>query len=390
MKSESKRVLRYTLIGCLLMLVAVVGTGLLGISPRLPGFKDSMKAYWDVWMPQWGQNSLAYFCVTLFLLDLALTLLFFVFIALKKKPLLLLPVLGFFLSVAFLPFLMIVTIPRCEDGSIGRLAFYLLCGFSILNILAIIVFIIPIVPLFQAGFNLVKAAGGDKVEKKEDDQEEEEEKDQAAAGLSEDEVRHLVQEAIAEHEEELHKNAPAAAPKEEPVEEVEDEENDEDDDDEEEEEEFEEVEEVNELGELVKIKRRKRVHFETRLRNSEFDLRHKYYDLRDYLKWYGLKNRISIPGDTFSLKRKKYAFITIKGKHIKFYCAIDPSKYEDSPIPVERATAKKFMDVPCLLRIKSDLSYRRAKLLVDAMMQEAGFSKPEGDEPKETQHPEKN
>ena len=56
---------------------------------------------------------------------------------------------------------------------------------------------------------------------------------------------------------------------------------------------------------------------------------------------------------------------------------------------MERATAKKFVDTPCVLRIKSDLSYRRAKLLVDDMMKEVGLEKPEGDEPKETQHPEK-
>ena len=90
------------------------------------------------------------------------------------------------------------------------------------------------------------------------------------------------------------------------------------------------------------------------------------------------------------MKRKKYAFITIQGKHIKFYASVDPSKYEDSPIPVERATAKKYIDTPCMLRIRSDLSYRRAKLIVDDMMQEAGFEKPVGPEPKETQHPENN
>ena len=137
------------------------------------------------------------------------------------------------------------------------------------------------------------------------------------------------------------------------------------------------------------MKRRRKASFETRLKGSEFDLRHKYYDLRDYIKWYGLSNRISLPGDTFSYKRKKIAFLTIVGKRIKFYIALDPAKYEDSPIPVERVTAKKYADTPCLMKIRSDLSYRRAKKLVDEAMKEAGIAKPEGEEPKETQHLEK-
>ena len=58
-------------------------------------------------------------------------------------------------------------------------------------------------------------------------------------------------------------------------------------------------------GGLVITGKRKRASFETRLKNSEFDLRHKYYDLRDYITWYGLKNRVSIPGDTFSYKRER-------------------------------------------------------------------------------------
>ena len=87
-------------------------------------------------------------------------------------------------------------------------------------------------------------------------------------------------------------------------------------------------------------------------------------------------------------QKKLSLFVTIVGKHIKFYVALDPDKYENSPIPVERATAKKFVDTPCVLRIKSDLSYRRAKQLVDDLMAEAGFARPEGPEPKETQHPE--
>ena len=176
-----------------------------------------------------------------------------------------------------------------------------------------------------------------------------------------------------------------------PEEETEDVEEAEDEVDEEEEDEGEDEEDEGQpedsnvpVGLNIKGKRR-RASFETRLKNSEFDLRHKYYDLRDYIKWYGLRNRISIPGDTFSYKRQRYVFVTIVGKHIRVYLGLDPNDYADSTIPVEPATAKKYEDLPCLLRVKSDLSYRRAKKLVDDLMQKIGMDKPDEDEPKETQ-----
>ena len=130
---------------------------------------------------------------------------------------------------------------------------------------------------------------------------------------------------------------------------------------------------------------RRRAKFETRLRNSEYDLRHKYYDLRDYIKWYGVNNRLSIPGDTFSLHRERYAFITINGKHIKIFLALDPAKYQGSTIPVETVDSKKYEDLPCMLKVRSDLSYRRAKQLIDDVMAAKGQPKPEGPAPSETQ-----
>lgn len=120
---------------------------------------------------------------------------------------------------------------------------------------------------------------------------------------------------------------------------------------------------------------RRRASFETKIKGSDYDLRHKYYDLRDHIRSYGVKNRISIPGDTFSAHRKKYAFMTVSGKHLKLYLALEPDAYRDSPIPVERATTKKFEDLPCLLKIRSDLSFRRAIKLIDDLLIKEGFER---------------
>ncbi len=146
------------------------------------------------------------------------------------------------------------------------------------------------------------------------------------------------------------------------------------------------IEEGSENDPFAALRNKRRASFETRVKNSDYDIRHKYYDLRDYLKSYGVKNRISIPGDTFSAHRKRYAFITISGKHIKVYFAANPDDYKDTPIPVERHTTKKYEDLPLLFNIRSDLSYRRALKLVDDMMAKDGFVRE--DKPiKNTQNP---
>lgn len=134
------------------------------------------------------------------------------------------------------------------------------------------------------------------------------------------------------------------------------------------------------------LRNKRRASFETRLKNADFDLRHKYYDLRDHIKSYGLSNRLSIPGDSFSAHRKRYAFITINGKHLKVYFATNPDDYKDTPIPVERTETKKYEDLPLQFKVRSDLSFRRAVKIVDDMLTKEGYTRE--DKPvKNTQNP---
>ena len=170
-------------------------------------------------------------------------------------------------------------------------------------------------------------------------------------------------------------------PKEEPQPEPQPEPEPEPEEEPEEEEELEEEEEEEEPAvegqPVLKKKRKKMVHFQTKLARSEKDLRHKYYDLRDYIKSYGINNRISIPCDTFSLHRKRYVVVTIAGKRLKIYLACEPSKYELSPIPVEPTRLKKYEDLPTMFKVKSDLSVKRAKLMIDEMMAAEGYERKE-------------
>ena len=388
---NKKRILLLTGIGAGIEFLVVLLTGIMGIVLKEVPLLAAIKGYGNL-IALNNVTSAGFIGISLLGFTALLFVVNFIAALAKKKPLLILPALCLSLAIAFVPFLLLLVAPSIDAGNATRKLVAIVAALLVWNVAAIILLAKPTKKIYcdhqERPVPVSKPA---------------------KAGVSEVEVRSIVKDYIELHEENMHNNVesqevvqqeeeavqpaeeePAPAPVEEPAEEEPVEEADEDEGEEGEEgDEIEEVEVLDASGNLVKIKRRKRASFETRLKNSEYDIRHKYYDLRDYIKWYGLNNRISIPGDSFSYKRRKYAFITIVGKHIKFYIALDPDKYENSPIPVERASAKKYVDTPCVLRIKSDLSYRRAKLLVDDLMQEIGLSRPEGEEPKETQHPEK-
>ena len=426
---ETKKVLRPTLIGFALLLLSLIITGIVGVTDLINGgsaelyghtfnygFMNAINNYWLIWRPGLLHHEIAYVGQVLFFVAITLTITLIVMSIVKKKFIFIVPALVMGAAIAYLPFILILAVPMAQLGVLRAAAMALLSGVTGLTIFAIYFEILATKQMLKDSMKLLDKAAGEEPK-------DEKPAEQVVAGLSEEQVREIVEQYLKEHVEELHvpgepvvvvsdeepeeveepedepEEQPAEEPVEEPVEEpkeeqpaeepaeepVEEEEADEDEEEDEEEGDEEQPADSNlPAGLNIKGKRR-RASFETRLKNSEFDLRHKYYDLRDYIKWYGLRNRISIPGDTFSYKRQRYVFVTIVGKHIRVYLGLDPNDYADSTIPVEPATAKKYEDLPCLLRVKSDLSYRRAKKLVDDLMQKIGMDKPDEDEPKETQ-----
>ena len=395
---NKKKVLRSTLIGFVLLLLSLVITGLVGISDLIHsgsdwlnfhvfyyGFANTLTNYWLIWRPGYLCHETAYIGQVLLFVAIFLTLGLIVVSLVKKKPLYILPALLLGACIAFFPFLLLLVIPMVQLGKIGGTAMAILSGVTGLTMFATLFEVLAVGDMIKETFVLIKKAGGD--DAKEQPKEEKAEQAQVVEGLSEEEVRAIVEKYLQEHVEEKHAEQPAPAPKKEekkPEPEPEPEEEPEEEEEEDEGEEEAPADDNSPVGLNIKGKRR-RASFETRLKNSEFDIRHKYYDLRDYIKWYGLRNRISIPGDTFSYKRQRYVFVTIVGKHIRVYLNLDPANYADSTIPVEKAEAKKYEDLPCLLRVKSDLSYRRAKKLVDDLIQKIGIPQPDEDAPKETQ-----
>ena len=119
-----------------------------------------------------------------------------------------------------------------------------------------------------------------------------------------------------------------------------------------------------------------RVSFETKLKKANKDLKKKYQLIKDELLSYGVKSRVSFNGDTYRLHRVQYAFITLRGKSLKLYLKLDPKKYKDSPMPIkDESSKKKYESTPAVIKVKSDLSAKRAIALIADTMKEANISK---------------
>jgi|GEM_PF-1739867 len=121
-----------------------------------------------------------------------------------------------------------------------------------------------------------------------------------------------------------------------------------------------------------------RVPFEERMQVAEQDLLDNYNELKNYILAYGVKSRVSNSGDTFRLHTETYVKITIAGKGLKLYYALDPKAYADSTIPVTDVSHKSiYVEIPACFKVKSVLSVKRAKQLIDDVMAKKGLIKGE-------------
>lgn len=145
--------------------------------------------------------------------------------------------------------------------------------------------------------------------------------------------------------------------------------------DEDEEEDISVAELLNEIGDDVELdvaslkEKRVRVPFVKRILRADKQTKERYNEIKSELMSYRAHSRISLGGDTFRVHNKRYAKITMSGKNLKIYFALDPNDYADSPIPCKDVSNKEsYKDIPYAFKVKSDLSVRRAKkLIADAM-----------------------
>ena len=133
------------------------------------------------------------------------------------------------------------------------------------------------------------------------------------------------------------------------------------------------VEEEEEEGKKLSIQR---IPFAEKIVKADKELQEKYNEIKSELLAYGASSRVSVGCDTFRLHRKPYVKITIVGKTLKVYYALDAKDFVDSPIPVVDASDKvAYEEVPALLKVKSNLSVKRAKELAELAFGKDGFKK---------------
>lgn len=106
--------------------------------------------------------------------------------------------------------------------------------------------------------------------------------------------------------------------------------------------------------------------------NAENDVKQIYNDIKNYLLSYkGIKSRYSSACESFRLSRKLMAKFVIIGRTVKLYLALDPNEFPNNIYHQKDESKKKaYIDVPFMVKVKSNLSIRKAKELIDKMMQE--------------------
>jgi hypothetical protein len=103
-------------------------------------------------------------------------------------------------------------------------------------------------------------------------------------------------------------------------------------------------------------------------------LQNNYNELKSDIMAYGVKSRVSNSGDTFRLHKVTYVKLTIAGKGLKLYYALNPQDYANTTLPIQDAGHKSiYKEIPLVFKVKSDLSLRRAKQLVADVMAKGGL-----------------
>ena len=113
-----------------------------------------------------------------------------------------------------------------------------------------------------------------------------------------------------------------------------------------------------------------RLTFTERLLQSEDDVHALYNELKNEILSWGVKSRISANGDTFRLHKKMYVRITVAGKALKLYFALNPADYANTTLPIQDASNKDmYQEIPLVFKVKSGLSLRRCKDLIRDVME---------------------
>ena len=121
-----------------------------------------------------------------------------------------------------------------------------------------------------------------------------------------------------------------------------------------------------------------RIPFTERMINADEEMQNNYNELKNEILSYGVNSRVSNSGDTFRLHRVTYIKITIAGLSLKLYFALNPEDYKDSTLPIQNAGHKGiYSEIPLVFKVKSGLSMRRCKQLIQDVFDKNGLEQGE-------------
>lgn len=121
-----------------------------------------------------------------------------------------------------------------------------------------------------------------------------------------------------------------------------------------------------------------RIPFQDRITTASEEMKKNYNEIKNYIMAYGVHYRVSNSGDTFRLHRKTFVKLTIAGKSLKLYFALNPADYMSSTFPIGNAGDKNiYAEIPLIFKVKSGLSVKRCKQLIDDVMSQNSLTQGE-------------
>ena len=145
-------------------------------------------------------------------------------------------------------------------------------------------------------------------------------------------------------------------------------------DDEASDEDEEEVMVVNENGTTFKIRFAKS--FTAKLIQASDETKAYYQALKnEMLSYNGISNRVSWHYDSFNSGRKQVVKMSIRGKTLCLYFALDVKDLKGSKYKVELCGSAKYAAVPCMYRIRNDRRANYAKDLIAMTAEKYGLTK---------------
>ncbi len=126
----------------------------------------------------------------------------------------------------------------------------------------------------------------------------------------------------------------------------------------------------NEAESMTSYQDYMRLTFVEKILKADVHVKEKYNALKNELLRYPIRASMAKDGESFYYKKKMLAKMKIIGKTLRLYVALNPDDYIDSPIPTRDASDKKsYQKVPLMIKVKSNLSLKRAKLLISHTME---------------------